>query len=151
MTPSGEMGYNGPMMRRLHPLAFVAAVACAVTSISCSSSSDSPGGGGTDTGTSDTPTGPEVLVGSGGTVFTPTTLTIKVGQTVTWKWAASGHSVTEADGDPATCTQKTGGFDSTIQATGSTFAHTFTTAGTFNYFCLLHCSAGMRGQIIVTP
>ena len=150
MTTNGEMGYNGRMIRS-NPLAFVAALACAVAAVSCSSSSDSPSGGGTDSG-SDTGTGGiEVLVGSGGTVFTPSTLTIKVGQTVTWKWAGSGHSVTEADGDPATCTVKAGGFDSTIQATGQTFSHTFSTAGTVNYFCQPHCASGMRGQIIVTP
>jgi plastocyanin len=131
------MGYNVPMIRRLLPLAVVLL-------LGCSSSSETPAGN-PDTGT----TGPTVMVGQGGTVFVPATLTIKAGQTVTWKWAAAGHSVTQ--GDPAACAPKTGGFDSTIQGTGATFTQKFDTAGTIDYFCLPHCGSGMKGQIIVTP
>ena len=125
------------MIRRLLPFA-------AFIVLGCSSSSADPPATPSDTGT--TPN--VIMVGQGGTVFVPSTLTVKVGQTVTWKWAASGHSVTS--GDSAACTPDSK-FDSTILATGATFTQKFDTAGTVNFFCLPHCGAGMKGSIIVTP
>jgi plastocyanin len=97
----------------------------------------------------DTASALTVTVAAGGSRFSPSTLNIKVGQTVTWVWAAGGHSVTS--GDPTSCT-KDGKFDSTVQATaGATFTHTFDSAGTFPYFCVPHCDVGMTGTIVVTP
>ncbi|MEO7097590.1 MAG: plastocyanin/azurin family copper-binding protein [Polyangiales bacterium] len=135
------------MIRRLLPLSALL-LAALVGLPSCSSSDTPPAGGGTDTGGTDTSTpGLEILVGSGSTVFSPKTLTIKAGQTVTWKWAGAGHSVTSG---PATCVPD-GKFDSTILGNGATFTQKFDTAGTVEYFCLPHCGSGMTGTIIVTP
>jgi plastocyanin len=32
---------------------------------------------------------------------------------------------------------------------GAQYSHTFTTAGTYNYFCRPHCGAGMTATITV--
>jgi len=69
--------------------------------------------------------------------FEPKTVTIKVGQTVTWTNQDSvTHTVT---GD--------GGIDSGDLSKGKSYSKTFDTAGTFNYHCSIHPS--MTGQVIV--
>ena len=69
--------------------------------------------------------------------FEPKTVTIKVGQTVTWTNQDSvTHTVT---GD--------GGIDSGDLSKGESYSKTFDTAGTFNYHCSIHPS--MTGQVIV--
>lgn len=70
--------------------------------------------------------------------FAPTTLTVKVGDTVTWTNTDSvGHSAI-ADG---------GTFDTGIIAQGQTGKTTFTKAGTFTYHCSVHPS--MKATIVV--
>jgi len=69
--------------------------------------------------------------------FEPKTVTIKVGQTVTWTNQDSvTHTVT---GD--------GGISSGDLSKGKSYSKTFDTAGTFNYHCSIHPS--MTGQVIV--
>jgi plastocyanin len=88
-----------------------------------------------------------VSVGPGGTnSFSPASVTITVGSTVTWNWATGTHSVTQGSCSTS-CTATTGGFDSGIKSSGS-FSHVFPTAGTFSYFCLVH-GALMQGTITV--
>jgi plastocyanin len=61
--------------------------------------------------------------------FTPATVTIAVGGTVTWtNNGPSTHTVTADDGS----------FDSGNLSQGKTFSHTFQTAGTFTYHCSIH-------------
>lgn len=84
-----------------------------------------------------------VAVGNGNT-FTPRTLSIAVGDTVTWTWVANNHSATS--GTPGA---PSGLFDSGIRNNGSTFSFTFTTAGTVAYYCRVH-GAMMTGTITVT-
>ena len=87
-----------------------------------------------------------VTVGGSSNQFTPSSLTIKVGDTVTWTWEGGAHTVTSG----ANCTSDgMFGTDGIQSAVGSTFTHTFTTAGTFEYFCVPHCSLGMKGTIVV--
>ena len=69
--------------------------------------------------------------------FTPQKLTVKVGDTVTW---------TNADDIPHTVTS-TGHFRSKALDTDDKFSFTFTTPGTFEYFCSLH--PHMQGSIVV--
>jgi plastocyanin len=74
-----------------------------------------------------------------GLSFVPATLTIKVGDTVTWVGSTDGlfHNVV-AD---------TGSFTSGGPASGAwSFRHTFTAVGTFPYHCAPHGSAGGIGQ-----
>ena len=88
----------------------------------------------------------QVQVGAGGLKFTPQDVTIQVGDTVQWTWAASGHSTTS--GTPGS---PDGIWDSGVQNSGFVFSQTFTTAGTFNYFCMPHgLCCGMIGSVTVT-
>jgi plastocyanin len=71
-------------------------------------------------------------------MFTPMTLTVAVGTTVTWKFDDSTqHTVTADDNS----------FASSPMANGQTFTHTFTTAGTVAYHCSIHPE--MTGTITV--
>ena len=77
--------------------------------------------------------------------FSPGVVNIQVGDTVKWTWQASDHSVTS--GTPGV---PTGIFDSGVQNTGFTFSFTFSTSGTFAYYCVPHGSCcGMVGVIMV--
>lgn len=72
-------------------------------------------------------------------VFSPSSLTIKIGDTITW---------TNNDGVSHTITSDSGSeLDSQTISDGQTYSHTFNSAGTFNYHCSIH--TGMKGRIIV--
>lgn len=64
-----------------------------------------------------------------GMTFSPSTITVAVNSTVTW---------TNKDAITHTVTSDTGLFDSGNVPAGSSFSHTFTTAGTFPYHCKIH-------------
>lgn len=87
--------------------------------------------------------------------FVPDTLNISVGDTVRWTWGSDDHSVTS--GTPCTadgqfCSPDNMNCDAGIlNNTGFVYEHTFTQAGSYSYFCALHCFAGMTGVINVTP
>src|SRR5690348_3067179 len=84
-----------------------------------------------------------VTVGQGGTVFSPKTVTIQTGDTITWTWAGNNHSATS--GVPNT---PSGVFDSGIKNQGATYSFTFSSAGTYPYYCRVH-GAMMTGTITV--
>src|SRR2546422_5977612 len=76
-----------------------------------------------------------------GPFFSPANLTVKVGKTVTWvNKDTVAHTVT-TDGSSL--------FDSGVVPTGATFQFSFTTAGTYPYYCTVH--PFMKGTIVVTP
>ena len=95
--------------------------------------------------------GNEVIIAQGSSAptsaefYVPTTLTVPTGTTVTWKNADSTlHTVTSGSaesGESGTV------FDSSYMAAGKTFPWTFSTAGTFDYYCTLH--PFMKGQVVV--
>ncbi len=68
--------------------------------------------------------------------FSPNTITVKVGTTVTW-----------TNNDSAQHTVTGGALDSPTLNQGQTYSHTFTQAGTSDYICIFHQS--MRGKVIV--
>jgi plastocyanin len=72
--------------------------------------------------------------------FTPLTLVIVPGTTVTW---------TNADDTPHTVREKDGKFKSAALDTDDTFSETFTAAGEYEYFCSIH--PRMVGKIVVKP
>jgi len=76
--------------------------------------------------------------------FIPSTVVITVGGTVTWEntdtAAHTSSSGTPADGPD-------GVFDSSLIISGGSFSHTFDTAGTYDYFCMVH--PWMEGTVIV--
>ena len=72
--------------------------------------------------------------------FAPAELTIPANTTVTW---------INRDDIPHSVVQKDKMFRSKALDTDDSFSFTFTTPGTFSYFCSLH--PHMVGKIIVTP
>ncbi len=77
--------------------------------------------------------------------FSPATITITVGETVTWRWAtgAVGHNVTPDNGTiPA-------GEENLFSAPHD-YSYTFTQAGTYTYHCAAH-GAAMSGIVVVEP
>jgi len=96
----------------------------------------------------------DVTVGPNGMFqFSPSTVNISVGDTVRWTWASSNHSVTS--GNPCVADSQFCSPDDTncgagvLSNTGAVYQHTFTQAGTYSYFCALHCEYGMTGTINV--
>ncbi len=87
------------------------------------------------------------VVNQSGLTFVPDTLTITAGDTVEWHWATGSHTVTE--GTP--CTPAGGGFSYNLNSGNPIVTHTFSTAGTVDYFCVPHCGLGMTGVITVDP
>lgn len=80
-----------------------------------------------------------VTVGAGGgNAFTPATVTIAAGQSVTWNWVSGFHSVV-SDSSPKAFA------DSPGQASGQ-FTVMFATAGTYAYHCGVD---GATGTIVV--
>ena len=73
------------------------------------------------------------VYGSGMSTFSPGTVTISVGGSVTWK---NNDAVTH------TTTSDSPGWDQTVTA-GSSVTQTFMTAGTFPYHCRLHSMSGI--------
>jgi plastocyanin len=72
--------------------------------------------------------------------FKPDVITVRVGTKIEW----------ENDDDiPHTIVETQGKFHSPALDTEDKFDFTFTTAGTFDYFCGLH--PYMKGKVVVTP
>ncbi len=70
--------------------------------------------------------------------FTPASITIARGSSVTWTNSGpSTHTVTAGDGS----------FDSGNLPAGGKFTHTFSTTGTFAYHCAIHPQ--MTGSVVV--
>jgi LPXTG-motif cell wall-anchored protein len=70
--------------------------------------------------------------------FSPASVTIKVGDTITW---------TNNDAIPHTATASDGSFDTGTLKKGQSGSHTFATAGTFAYICSIH--PNMHGTVVV--
>jgi len=86
-----------------------------------------------------------VTVGPGMT-FTPNSLTIAQGDTVTWNFVEGGHTTT------SNATTGIDAWDSGVIGEGGDFQRIFFTAGNHPYYCAVHSSAGgvaMNGTIIV--
>ena len=90
--------------------------------------------------TPSTPSAPTLTnaVGVGDDVFSPASIQVSPGTTVTWKWTstAAQHNVSFGDGVAS----------ATLGANAS-YSRTFSTAGTFSYVCTLH--PGMTGSVLV--
>jgi len=71
--------------------------------------------------------------------FSPSTLTVNAGATVTWtNQDSAAHKVTSDSGTE---------LDSASFSQGQTYSHTFSTPGTFEYHCGIHTS--MKGKVVV--
>jgi plastocyanin len=60
--------------------------------------------------------------------YTPDPITINVNDTVNWIWEGDFHSTTAVDGL----------WDSGVYNTGYSYSYTFTSAGSFPYYCTIH-------------
>ncbi|MGH7569919.1 MAG: Ig-like domain-containing protein [Gemmatimonadales bacterium] len=87
------------------------------------------------------PNAADVTIGNN--IFTPNSVRIALGGSVTWTWVnpvAQGHNVTFGTaGAPGNC--------GTTNVNGTTCTRTFASVGTFNYSCTIH--AGMDGTVAV--
>ena len=120
-------------LKRAYLAIFIIISLIAVVSLSACSS----GNGASSTMTSSQPvSGNSITLAN--FAFSPPTLTVKVGTTVTW---------TNNDGTTHIVTSDTGVFNSGNLATNATFSFTFNSAGTFAYHCSIHPS--MTGRVIV--
>jgi plastocyanin len=73
--------------------------------------------------------------------FSPASLTIGVGTTVTWtNYDTAPHTVTVSSGPVK--------FNSPTLQKGDTYTYTFTTAGTYSYYCAVH--PDMTAKVVVT-
>jgi plastocyanin len=86
----------------------------------------------------DQPAAPDSSVTIDNFSFSPQTLTVPVGATVTW---------TNRDDIPHTVVSNDGVFKSKTRDTDEKFSFTFTKAGTYPYFCSIHPK--MTGKIVV--
>ncbi|MCQ4120238.1 cupredoxin domain-containing protein [Rhodococcus tibetensis] len=91
-------------------------------------------------GIDEQPSGPVVEVAD--MAYSPAQLTVRVGETVTWKFDDRG--VTH---DVAGVGEAKGVLRSPLMQTGN-FTYTFTEPGTYEYTCSLH--PDMHGTIVVT-
>ncbi len=74
--------------------------------------------------------------------FTPENITIAAGTRVTWtNNDIMAHTATSLAGTPVA-------FDSAILNPGMSYSYTFTQAGTYPYYCMIH--PWMRGNVTVT-
>jgi plastocyanin len=70
--------------------------------------------------------------------FSPGTITIHVGDTITW---------TNSGKQPHSATADNHSFDTGILRTGQSASHTFSAAGTYTYICIVH--PFMKGKVVV--
>ena len=76
------------------------------------------------------------------TRFNPARLQVQLGDTVVWEASDDSHTVTARDGT----------FDSSTRGTmeeGDQFRWRFRVAGTYAYYCRVHQSRGMVGEVVV--
>jgi plastocyanin len=87
--------------------------------------------------------------------FVPDTVNISVGDTVRWTWESDFHSVTSGTSciaDGQFCSPDNMNCDAGIlNNTGFVYEFTFTQPGMYQYFCAIHCFAGMTGVVNVLP
>lgn len=87
--------------------------------------------------------------------FEPSTLSIKVGDTVEWKNVGTSihHASTDSSSavNPADVSNPPGAkpFNSGFLQPGQSFSYTFTTPGTYKYICAPHETSGMSGEVTV--
>ena len=116
----------------------------------CRSSTLTYGGVGGGTSMSCTSTNTKICMS--GLTFSPASLTIAAGGTVTWQNGSSvTHTVTSSSGSREIFNS---GNRPAGVAPGGTFSHTFSTAGTYHYYCQYHGldgnpPTGMAGTITV--
>ncbi|UTH49729.1 hypothetical protein KBW81_08305 [Loktanella salsilacus] len=105
-----------------------------------------------------TPAGVDKIVDMTATLnFAPNAVTINSGDTVefrnisTFTHTVSTVADTQIEAQAVKLPNGADPFDSGEIAPGATFTQTFTTPGTYQYFCEPHVGQGMIGTVIVNP
>ncbi|MCC6544718.1 MAG: cupredoxin domain-containing protein [Nitrospirae bacterium] len=115
------------------------------------------GGGGGGDSSSDTTTTVSIISGASfacTTAYSPDSITISVGDTITWKNNDTmEHTVTSTSDSGPACTAGGGSttglpLDSGIIEPNGIYSHTFDVAGTYHYVCTISGHL-MRGTVIV--
>lgn len=97
---------------------------------------------------------PALSIRLGNDFFSPALLQVPAGSTVTWIWpvGAVGHSVISDGTSPA----NTFASETTVQSGPKTYSVTFSTAGTYRFYCSVHggpgsggIPTGMSGAVVV--
>ena len=123
-------------MRRESVVAVVMTMIVVLAGIlGCRSYTSSPYG--TDSPPANVPPNTVVM---GAMSFTPSSMTVARGTTVTWR---------NDDGAVHTSTSDSTGWNTGDMSSGATRTTTFNTAGTFSYHCTYHRAMGMVGTITV--
>ena len=125
-APDGSVPAAAPAAAAPAPAATTAAATAASTSSTSGSASTASAGAASGT----------IAINDAG--FSPASFRVAIGGTVTF--ANNGKAM-------HTVTASNGSFDSDMIRSGGTWAHTFTTPGSFTYNCILH--PNMRGTIEV--
>jgi amicyanin len=81
-----------------------------------------------------------VAVEIAGFAYSPASITVAVGDTVTW---------TNQDNVAHNVVAKDGSWTSPMLAQGQSWSHKFTAAGSVDYICSIH--PAMKGTVVVTP
>ena len=88
------------------------------------------------------------IINTTGNTFSPDTLTITVGDTVTWNNTQGFHNI---NATLATYPSNPEGFGNAVAGAGWSFQWVFTIAGSYDYQCDPHAGIGMTGVIIANP
>jgi plastocyanin len=102
------------------------------------SPADAPSGGGSSSATPKAHKSASASVTMGDLFFSPSSVSVAVGDTVTW------HNTGQA---PHNATADDGSFNTPTLNNGQSASHTFTQAGTFSYTCTIH--PNMKGTVRV--
>lgn len=86
-------------------------------------------------------------INASGVSFTPSSITINVGDTLRWTNTQGTHNV---NGTTASYPSNPESFGNAVAGAGWVFTHVFHSPGTYNYKCDLHAGSGMTGTITVT-
>jgi plastocyanin len=114
------------------------------------------GGGGDERGANGpTPGGAPVVDMNDQNAFVPKTITVSVGDKVTWRnVGAVAHTVTtdkSKAAKPSNASVPAGvtAWDSGLIGGGKSYSYTFRKPGTYRYFCIPHEGVGMVGTVVV--
>jgi plastocyanin len=137
-------------------LALVALSALVLAACGGDSGGYGAGGGYGSAGETAAPSQTPTLVGTGeavaisGFAFSPASLAVEAGTTVTWtNDDGAPHTVTSTDG-PGTSSATTSTFGSGTLQRGDSFSHTFEEPGTYYYACTLHAEQeSMHAEVVV--
>jgi plastocyanin len=128
-----------PILSLLLTVGLLALAGCGGGGSGSSSTTSAPASTTSGSGSTPSAAGP-VAVAMKDIAFAPASVTVKVGQKITWtNDDAVEHNVTSQSGEK---------ISSPNFGKGATFSFTPTKAGTIDYVCTIH--PGMNGKIVVT-